>query len=227
MSLEQILIGLLAIVVGAAFCFSGVKWFLVLLPIWGFLAGFVFGSNGIFYLFGADHGFFASALAILVGLLVGALFAVLSYLYYFFAVILLGGALGYMLGVGVMDWLNLSGAEILTFIVGIIVGGIFAFGFIILAMPVVLAIWGTAIGGAAAIVVGIALILDRIELNALNTGMLGAISQDTQYPWLWLVIGIGLAVAGAWVQITKLAAMSESITRVQYRNPGTTSSAAS
>lgn len=226
MTLEQIIVGLFALGIGAAFCFAGFKWFLILLPIWGFLAGFAFGANVIFYLAGAEHGFFASALAIVSGLVVGVLFAVLSYLYYYFAVILLGGALGYMLGTGFMDWLGLAGAEILTFIVGIIVGAVFAFGFIILAMPAVLAIWGTAIAGATAMVTGVALILDRIELAALNTGMVGALSTDTQYPWLWLGLGIVLAVAGAWVQIKKLGAMQETLDKTQYKNPGMTSTAA-
>ncbi len=225
MSLEQILVGLFALGVGAAFCFAGFKWFLVLLPIWGFLVGFNFGANGIFYLAGADHGFFASALAVVSGLVVGVLFAVLSYLYYYFAVVLLGGALGYMLGIGFMDWLNLGGAELLTFIVGVLVGAVFAFGFLVLAMPAVLAIWGTAIGGAAAMTAGIALILDRIELSSLNTGMIGALSNDTQYPWIWLILGIGLAVAGAWAQITKLGAMAQSVNRDMYKNPGMTPSA--
>lgn len=73
MSLEQILVGILALLVGAAFCFSGIKWFMVLLPIWGFLVGFTFGANAIFYIAGADHGFFADALAIVSGLVVGVL----------------------------------------------------------------------------------------------------------------------------------------------------------
>lgn len=226
MSLEQIIVGLFALGIGAAFCFAGFKWFLILLPIWGFLAGFAFGANVVFYFAGADHGFFASSLAILSGLVAGALFAVLSYLYYYFAVILLGGALGYTFGVGIMDWLNLADAQILTFIVGIVVGAVFAFGFIVLAMPAVLAIWGTAIGGAIAMVVGIALILDRIELVSLNGGMIGAVSNDTQYPWIWLGLGIVLAVAGAWVQIKKLGAMSETLDKTQYKNPGMTSTAA-
>src|SRR5215204_2217083 len=100
MTLEGLIVGLFAILIGAAFCFAGFKWFLILLPIWGFLAGFVFGSNLVFHIFGADHGFFESALAIVVGLIAGVAFAVLSYLYYYFAVILLGASLGYLLGVG-------------------------------------------------------------------------------------------------------------------------------
>ena len=51
---------------------------MVLLPIWGFLVGFTFGANAIFYIAGADHGFFADALAIVSGLVVGVLFAVVG-----------------------------------------------------------------------------------------------------------------------------------------------------
>lgn len=226
MSLEQILVGILALLIGAAFCFSGIKWFMVLLPIWGFLVGFTFGANAIFYIAGADHGFFADALAIVSGLVVGVLFAVLSYLYYYFAVILLGGAIGYALGVGVMDFFNLSGAEILTFIVGVVVGGIFAFGFIILAMPAVLAIWGTALGGAVTMVTGLLLVLDRVKLDTLNSGMAGAIVNETSMPWLWIIVTIALTIAGAWIQINKLGAMSEAIEKTSYKNPGMTSTAA-
>ncbi len=41
-----------------------------------------------------------------VGFLLGLLFAVLSYLYYWVAVILLGGALGYQLTIGVLQWIG-------------------------------------------------------------------------------------------------------------------------
>ena len=220
MTLEGIIVGLFAILIGGAFCFAGFKWFLILLPIWGFLAGFVFGSNLIFYIFGADHGFFESALAIVTGLIAGVGFAVLSYLYYYFAVILLGASIGYLLGVGLMDLLNLAGAEILTFIVGIVVGGIVAFGFMILHMPAVLAIWGTAIADATAIVGGIVIALGRAPLDALNTGTLGSVAADTQYPWLWVIIGIGLAIAGAMAQIRMIGGMTEAIQKTQYKNPG-------
>ena len=39
MTLEGIIVGLFAILIGGAFCFAGFKWFLNLLPNWGFQAG--------------------------------------------------------------------------------------------------------------------------------------------------------------------------------------------
>jgi hypothetical protein len=219
MTLEGIVIGLFALLVGLAFCFAGYKYFLILLPIWGFLTGFVFGSNLIYYLTNdPNNGFFVSALAILVGLVVGVVFALLSYLYYYFAVVLLGAALGYMLGTGLMDLINLDG--FLGFVVGIILAAVFAFGFIVLMMPAVLAIWGTAIGGAIAIVGGALIALGRVPLGSLNTGGIGAAIADTQYSWIWIIAIIALSVVGAFYQIRTIGTTVEVYTKAHYRNPG-------
>jgi hypothetical protein len=217
-TLEGIIIGLIALGVGAAFCFAGFKYFLLLLPIWGFIMGFIFGSNLIFNLSSGD-GFFATSLAILSGLLFGVGFAILSYLYYYFAVILLGGAIGYSLGIGFMDWLGGFDGWF-AFIVGIVVGGVFAFGFIVLHMPAVLAIWGTAFGGAIAAVAGFLVLFGRVPVGSLNTGGLGAAVADTGLWWLWILAMIGLAIAGGFAQIRLIGTTMESIQQDQYRNPG-------
>ncbi|MFN8620394.1 MAG: hypothetical protein U0869_06570 [Chloroflexota bacterium] len=226
MSLEWIIVGIFALLIGAAFCFSGFKWFLVLLPIWGAIVGFTWGMDAMHALFGST--FFADALALVVGIITAVVFAVLSYLYYYFAVVLIGGAIGYYLGVGVMDWLNLGGLQILTFIVGIVVGAIFAYGFIVLAMPAILAIWGTAILGAAAMVSGIILILNLGQFPGTNqeiSSQLDSISAislvgHTALPWLWIIVGIVLAVAGGMAQIRMVGRTAEAINKDQYRNPG-------
>ena len=38
-TIEGLLLGLLAVAIGLAFCFYGFRLFLILLPIWGFFAG--------------------------------------------------------------------------------------------------------------------------------------------------------------------------------------------
>src|SRR5262245_49383593 len=104
-TLDGLLIGLLALAIGLAFCFWGFRLFLILLPIWGFVVGFLLGANLIAQLFGGvDPGLFATITGWVVGILLGLLFAVLSYLYYWVAIILLGGALGYQLTLGVFEW---------------------------------------------------------------------------------------------------------------------------
>ena len=52
MSLDALLVGLLALVVGLAFAFYGFRLFLILLPIWGFFIGFLFGAGLVTGLFG-------------------------------------------------------------------------------------------------------------------------------------------------------------------------------
>ena len=83
-TIEGILLGLLAVAIGLAFCFYGFRVFMVLLPIWGFFAGFLLGANAMTALFG--DAFLATATGWVVGFLLGLLFAVLSYLYYWIAV---------------------------------------------------------------------------------------------------------------------------------------------
>ena len=117
MTIEGVILGLVAIAVGAAFTFWGFRFFLLLLPVWGFLFGFLVGADVVTYLFG--QGFLSTTFSWLAGFVVGLIFAALSYLYYWFAVVWIGATAGYALGTGIMTWLT-PNAGILTFVVGII-----------------------------------------------------------------------------------------------------------
>src|SRR6187397_2344030 len=107
MSLEGFLLGIIALAVGAGFCFYGFKFFLILLPLWAFVVGFAAGAQALSSLFG--DGFLATVSGWVVGFILGAVFAVISYLWYWAAIVLLGGGLGYTIGVGLMGWLNIHG----------------------------------------------------------------------------------------------------------------------
>ncbi|MGD8586106.1 MAG: hypothetical protein PVJ75_12205, partial [Chloroflexota bacterium] len=80
MAFEYLCTTLIALFVGAAICFGGYRWFLILLPVWGFFFGFGLGAQSIQILLGV--GFLATVSGWLVGFIVGLLFAVLSYLFY-------------------------------------------------------------------------------------------------------------------------------------------------
>lgn len=215
MSLEAILLGLLALGIGLAFTFAGFKWFLILLPIWGFFAGFLFGANAVTYLFG--DGFLSTVTSWLVGFGFAIAFALLSYLYYWFAIILLGGWLGYSAGLGLMAWLNFGG-DILAFIVGIVFAIVVALAFIVLRVPKYVILIGTAFGGAFAAVSGVALILGRVPLTALNLGTVGAYVSD-QLSWIWLAAAFVLGIAG-FVYQWQSTARAEMVMYESYRNPG-------
>lgn len=217
MTLEGILVGLLALVVGSAFAFMGFRLFLILLPIWGFFAGFVVGANAITYIFG--DVFLATTFGWVVALLLGILFAAFSYLYYWVAVILLGASLGYQVGLGVLTWIGLSAEGWITFLLALIVGGLFAVGFLVTGMPAVLVIAGTAIAGAGAAIAGLVVTLGIVPLAELNDGVFG-VYREHGLSVIWLIVAVALAIAGAFYQTRTARTMAETITASQYRNPG-------
>jgi len=214
---EGLLLGALAIAIGLAFAFWGFRVFLILLPIWGFFAGFILGANGVQYIFG--EAFLATATGWVVGFFLGLLFAVLSYLYYWVAIILLGGALGYQLTIGLLQWIGFDADGIIAFILALAGGAVFAVGFFLLQMPAVLVIVATAISGAGATIAGVAIGLGLIDYQSLGGGIFGAY-QVSDMGWLGIIAAIALAFAGAIYQTRTIADMSRAITADQYMNPG-------
>ena len=90
--------GVIGLLFGTLLTFAGYRFFLFLLPIWGFFFGLALGAQSVQALFGV--GFLATVTSWVVGFVVGALFAVLSFVFYAFAVAIIGGSLGYVLAVG-------------------------------------------------------------------------------------------------------------------------------
>jgi hypothetical protein len=216
-TIEGILLGLLALAIGLAFAFYGFRLFLILLPIWGFFAGFLLGANAMTALFG--DAFLATATGWVVGFLLGLLFAVLSYLYYWIAIILLGGALGYQLTLGVLQWISPDFDGFIAFILALVVGAIFAVGFFLLHMPAVVVIVATAIGGAGAAVAGVIVALGLVTHTGLENGIWGVYQTD-DLGIIWLIAAIALAFAGAIYQARTVATLSAAISEEQYMNPG-------
>ncbi len=90
--------GLIALFFGMALTFAGYRLFYFLLPIWGFVFGLGFGAQTMQALFG--EGFLSTVTSWIVGFVVGLLFAVLSYMFWSVAVVVVAGALGYSVTVG-------------------------------------------------------------------------------------------------------------------------------
>ena len=216
-TLQGLLIGALVIAIGLAFAFWGFRVFLVLLPIWGFFAGFILGANGVEYILG--DGFLATGTGWVIGFLLGLLFAVLSYLYYWVAVILLGGALGYQLTIGLLQWIGFDADGILAFILALAGGAIFAVAFFLLHMPAVLVIVATAISGAGATIAGVAIALGIVAVEDSGRGIFGLHTQ-WDLGWLGIIAAIALAFAGAIYQTRTVTDMSAAIREESYMNPG-------
>lgn len=210
MSLEGILVGIVAIVIGLAWAFYGFKAFIILLPIWAFLVGFAAGASWLQELFG--EGFFATVTSWVGGLVVGVVLAVLSYFWYYAAVVIVGGALGYTLGAGFMGALGFDG--ILAIGVGLVVGAILAIITIVLAVPAWLIVVLSAVGGAVAAVNGVLILLGRIQLEDISSGLGEGLLKDPIIATIGVIL---IAAAGIVYQMRDLASTAASIRREGYR----------
>jgi hypothetical protein len=212
MSLEGIIVGVLAAAIGAAFAFYGLKLFVILLPLWGFLVGLMAGASwGAQFL---NESFLGTVTSWGIGIVLGLVLAALSYFWYYGAVILLGASVGYTLGAGLMAAIGLDG--FLSVVVGLIVAAVVGFGVLVLAVPAFLVVFLSAIGGAAAVVNGVLILLGRVALEDVDFGLTQGLYKEGV---IAIVAWIVIAVVAMWWQLRDLADMSArlSVPREEYR----------
>ncbi len=206
MSLEGIVIGLLGVVLGAAFCVAGFRYFLLLLPIWGLFVGFMAGAQATATLLG--EGFLGSVIGIAVGVVVGLVFALLSYFYWWGAVLVIAGTLGYWVTQWVLGLIGFSTDGLIITLVSIAAGFAVALVAFVVNAPKYVAIILTAFAGAAWLAVGIALILGVIKPETLSGGAIVAVYTQG---WIWIVIWGVAAAAGIAAQLQMTARMEQDI----------------
>ena len=205
MSIEGILVGLLAIVIGAAWAFYGLKLFTILLPLWAFFFGLVTGAQWAQDVFG--QGFFSSVLSWGIGLVFGLVLAAISYFWYYAAITILAGAAGYALGVGFFEYVGL-GTGVIAIVVGLVLGAVFAIGTFLLGVPVLLVMIFSAFSGAAAIVNGVLILLGQIKLADVDVGIFGSLLHQG-------VVGtVAMILIGAAALIYQLRDVGQTITSI-------------
>jgi hypothetical protein len=184
---------LIAFLFGMALIFGGYRFFLFLLPIFGFFFGLALGVHTIEAIF-PSGGFFSTVTSWVVGFVVGVIFAVLSYLFYFVAVAVIAGALGYAIGTGLMYAIT-PNFGLLVWLVGI-VGAVVLIGvtlFFNLQKWVIMI--ATAVLGSS-IILGGFLLLFNPDAAVLNNPVQVALNNNP----LLLILFIVLAAAGVFVQ---------------------------
>jgi hypothetical protein len=211
MLLDQILVGLLAIAIGGAWAFFGLAAFTILLPIWSFAFGFLMAAQFSQDVFG--EGFLSTALSWVVGLVFGLALAAISYVWYYAAVTIAAGALGYAFGVGILGALRFDSA-IIGIVVGLFIGGVLAVATFGAGVPAFLIVLFSAIGGAAAAVNGVLILLGRIKLADVHSHLIGGLLSDGIVA---VVAWIVLAGIATWYQLRRVTEATLSVRREAYR----------
>jgi hypothetical protein len=187
--------GLVALLFGLAVIFFGYKLFLVLLPIWGFFFGFFLGAQTLQVIFGV--GFLATITSWVIGFIVGAIFAVLSYLFYIVAVALISGSFGYGVTVALLEAIGLDFGFI-VWLIGIVIAVIVALVVLRFNIQKYAIIVITAVGGTGAIIYTMLAMFG--DLGPLEM-MLRPVSTAIQNSFWWFLFFIVFVVLGIVFQI--------------------------
>ena len=190
-----LVLAILALVIGLAFAFGGWRFFLVLLPLWGFLLGFDLGTEAMRALFG--DGTFVTVLSWVVGFVVAVAFAVLSYFFYYAAIAIMAGTVGYAIGASAWGLIG-SDTGLIAFIIGLVVAVALALAVLALNVPKYLVIVVTGLGGAAAILLGWFLLIGKVPADNVTWFQVGHLIKDN---WIYLIVWAVVAAAGMVAQL--------------------------
>ena len=196
MALQGLCVSIIALFLGLIMLFAGYHLFLMLLPIIGFTTGFFIGASAVSLLTG--DVFIGTVPGWIVGFIVGLIFAILSYFFYFSGVAFLSGTAGYALGTGLIFAFS-NDSPIFAFIVGIASAVLAAY--IVLALNVqkwvITAI--TAILGSSAIIMSVTLLFNKVNLADLGINPIRPVWNDSP---IWFVVWLLLIVIGVSTQLT-------------------------
>jgi Domain of unknown function (DUF4203) len=209
-ALELMCAGLIAFLFGLLLCFAGYKFFLALLPIWGFVFGLWLGAQTMQALFGV--GAFATVTSWVVGFVVGAVFAVLSYLFYLAAVAVIAGSLGYSVAVGILLALGMN-MNFLVWLIGIVAAialAVVTLRFNIQKWVIIIA---TSFLGAAVVFGGFFVLYNPLT-NLMENPIRAFLSSNP----LLMILAIAMAIFGIVVQYQN----TRSFTMDNYNNWGET-----
>lgn len=190
--MSDIVVGIIALITGAVFCFRGYLAMRIVIPLWGAFVGFLLGAG----LVAGDSGFLGTALGWFVGLGLAVVFGAIAYLYYEVSVILGMLAIGFVLGTSVMVALGVTWSWVIL-LSGVVLAVVLSAVAILGDLPMVLLTILTALAGATTIVGGLMLLVGTVDVRDFD---IGATTKTVADDWWWYVIYLGLAIAGVIVQ---------------------------
>ncbi|MFP4312052.1 MAG: DUF4203 domain-containing protein [Nitriliruptoraceae bacterium] len=200
--MEDLVIGIIAILVGGMLTLAGYAALRVVIAIWGALAGFLLGAGAVATLTG--DGFLVTVLGWGVGLALAIVFGMIAYLYYAVSVVLAMSVIGFTLGSTLLAALGVTWTWLLV-LAGVAGGILLAILAIVGDLPMLLLTVLGALAGASITTTGLLLVfgvLDRTDLAEPET------TTSLELSWWWTALYLTLAVLGMAIQLRDQAARS-------------------
>ncbi|CAM2913060.1 DUF4203 domain-containing protein [Prescottella defluvii] len=207
--MSDIVIGILAVFVGAVFCFRGVPAMRFVIALWGAFAGLNLGAGLVSAITG--DGYLSTVLGWIVGVLVAILFSVLAYLYYAVAVTLTMASVGFALGAAAMAAVGVTWNWVIV-VVGVLIGVALAALTLAVNLPAVLLVVVSVLTGAVVATGGVMLLVGALDTSDFDDATLTA---TVTHEWWWYALYLALVVAGAIAQTRTLG--RERLLRDQWR----------
>jgi hypothetical protein len=201
--MNDIAVGVIALLTGAVFCFRGYLAMRLVIPVWGAFAGFMLGAGIV----SGDAGFLGNALGWFVGLGLAIVFFVIAYLYYEVSVIIGMMGIGFVLGTSVMVALGVTWNWVIV-LSGVVLAVVLAVVAIAGDLPMVLLTILTALAGASTMVGGLMLLFGVFDTDDFDIGITTEYVGDD---WWWFVIYGGLVVGGIIAQFTDVDRRRETL----------------
>ena len=190
--MATVLAVLFAAILGLVFLLWGYRVFLVMLPIWGFFAGFWLGAAGISLFLG--QGFLATITGWVAGSILGLIAAMLSYLFYGAFVTIVAALVGAAVAATIMTAVGITSGWIIA-VVALFNAAVVAFLTIVFNLQKYVIILLTSLGGADLIVIAGILLFGVVTLAEVQRGgnLLTPVFKES---WLALLAWIALTMAG-------------------------------
>lgn len=209
MFFEVLIFVVLSVIIGLMFAFFGYPFFRVLLPIWAFLVGLSFGFNGINGLMGA--GFISASLSLVVGIVLGGIFAFVAWYVYTLAVYIFGITVGYSLGYGLMA--AIGAGSFLSVLVGLGIAVLFLVIFAFAQMQKLFIVLLTAAAGAMGVITGLLVLFGQVPTVAASLQLTTLIVSNS---FFWIIVWAVLAVIGIGFQYSVIAAYDDASLNGEY-----------
>lgn len=189
----DILVGILVLLIGVVLATMGLRLWFWMLPILGFMAGFFLGMILVYGVVG--DGVWATILSWIAGIAIGAALAVTSVLWWYAGAIVAVASSGALLTTGLATTFGIDTDWILI-LLAILGAALFAIAALVFALPLYIVVVSTAIAGGIAVVSGLLLIFDQIDVDDLGSGYAVAVISDSLIWWLpWIVVtALGILV---------------------------------